>query len=65
MGTFYGRKIGGSNVIFTTEELSNYFFSLGEDDAPMDRSQGHLWPHLPIVAMMDYFLFPMLLTGRF
>jgi hypothetical protein len=30
---------GGSDVIFS-EELSNYYSSLGKDDAPVDRSQG-------------------------
>jgi hypothetical protein len=56
------RDSGGSDVIFSSEELSIYYSSLGEDDAPMDRSQGHL--RSP-VAMKGYFLFPMLLTGRF
>jgi hypothetical protein len=50
------------DVIFYSEELSNYYSSLGEDDAPLHRSQG---AHLPIVAMMNYFIFPMLLTRRF
>jgi hypothetical protein len=30
------RDSGGSDVIFKSEELSNYYSSLGEDNAPMD-----------------------------
>jgi hypothetical protein len=37
MGT---RDSGESIVIFSSGELSYYYSSLGEDDAPMDRSQG-------------------------
>jgi hypothetical protein len=52
------RDSGGSDVIYSSEELCNFYSSLGEDDAPMDRSQG-------APPVMDCFLFPMLLTGRF
>jgi hypothetical protein len=57
------RESGGSDVIFSSVELSNYYSSLGEDDAPMDRSHGAL-PVTPADYGHD-FLFPMLLTGRF
>jgi hypothetical protein len=32
--------MGVRDVIFYSEELSNYYSSLGEDDAPLHRSQG-------------------------
>jgi hypothetical protein len=40
------RDSSGSDVIFTSEELSNYY-----------SSTGHLRSHLPIMAMMNYFFF--------
>jgi hypothetical protein len=54
LGEMGARDSGGSDVIFTSEEMSNYY-----------SSSGHLRSHLPIMAMMNYFLFPRLLTGRF
>jgi hypothetical protein len=43
------RDSGGSDVIFSFEELSNYYSSLGEDVAPMDQLHG-----IPLVTPADY-----------
>jgi hypothetical protein len=53
------RDSGGSNVIISSEELSNYPLLIWDDRT------GHLQLQLPIMAILNSFLFPMLLTETF
>jgi hypothetical protein len=43
------RDSGGSDIMFSFKELSNYYSSLGEDDAPMDQLHG-----APLVTPSKY-----------